>query len=398
MFNRIIPIKKTKSFFLFGARGTGKSTLIRELFLLNAKKDQILTLNLLEAKVEDRYSRDPDLLLRDIQARVRQGMQPEWVFIDEVQKIPKLLDLVHLCIEEYHQKFILTGSSARKLKRGGANLLAGRATAFSLFPLTHLELGDQFNLTHALHYGTLPEIYHCADNEEKRDYLETYALTYLKEEIQLEQIVRKLDPFRRFLEVAAQLNGEILNFKKIGMQIGVSTDTVISYFQILEDTLIGFLLPGFDSSIRKQLTLAPKFYFFDPGVKRALDFTITSELSPSTYGFGKAFEHWVILEIMRLNNYFKKGYRLSYLRTKNQVEVDVVLEKPSMQKSHILIEIKSTKQVLSGDVKQIAAIAKDLKKSEAYCFSLDQQIQQIEGVLCLPWDKGIQRIFSEAIK
>ncbi len=390
MFDRLFKPIKTKSFFLFGARGTGKSTLIQKQFLAGVHDEKIFSINLLESRTEDRYGRDPDTLYRNLASLITQGKKPEWVFIDEVQKLPKLLDLVHLCIEKYGQKFILTGSSARKLKRGGANLLAGRALSHSLFPLTHLELGKAFHLEQALQYGTLPQIFHCESSAEKQEYLETYALTYLKEEIRLEQIVRKIDPFRRFLEVAAQMNGEITHFKKIGNQIGVSTDTVISYFQILEDTLVGFLLPGHDSSVRKQLTLAPKFYFFDTGVKRALDFTLTLELRSGTYAFGKAFEHWVILEIKRLNQYLKKNYRLSYLRTKNQVEVDLVIERPGQPIA--LVEIKSTKQIIPEDVKQVSHMKKSFTKAESFCFSLDPEPQLIDGTQCLPWEQGLRAL------
>src|SRR5690606_7834379 len=225
------------------------------------------------------------------------------VVIDEVQKIPKLLDVVHRKIDESKRagrslRFILTGSSARKLRRGAANLLAGRADVYALFPLTAEELGESFSLEDALAFGTLPSLLDRDTTASKNRYLEAYARTYLKEEIWNEHLVRKLDPFAQLLEIAAQMNGRVLNFASIGRDAGVDTKTVQSYFQILEDTLLGFFLPPYHASERKRETTNPKFYFFDTGVKRALERMLTVPVLPRTYAYGEAFEHWVILEIM----------------------------------------------------------------------------------------------------
>ncbi len=193
------------------------------------------------------------------------------MLLDEIQKVPKLLDEVHRLIEEKTDKiFILTGSSARKLKHGGANLLAGRAFVYHLFTLSCFELKEKFDLEKALHWGTLPKIFSLDGDSEKSEFLRSYADTYLKEEIWNEQVVRKLQPFRRFLEVAAQCNGKIINYANIARDVGVDDKTIKEYFCILEDTMIGFFLEPFRNSFRKRLVEKPKFYFFDTGIVRSL--------------------------------------------------------------------------------------------------------------------------------
>lgn len=260
MYSRLVKLIHKHSFFLFGPRGTGKSTLLKERFPL----ESTLWLDLLDSKIEEELASDPSRLYTIVKG------QPEaitHIVIDEIQKIPKLLDEVHRLIEEKLGKvFILTGSSARKLKRGAANLLAGRAFVYHLFPLSYLELKDSFNLETALHWGSLPKIFLLESSEEREAYLRAYTTTYLKEEIVDEQLIRKLPPFRRFLEVAAQCNGKIVNYANIAKDVGVDEKTIKEYFSILEDTMIGFFLEPFHSSFRKRLVEKPKFYFFDTGV------------------------------------------------------------------------------------------------------------------------------------
>ena len=210
MVKRIVNPSKSNSFFLFGARGTGKSTFIKNQFLKDVTG--VMELDLLDPNLEDMYSRRPMHLYEEIRA---QTIKPDWIFIDEVQKIPKLLDVVHKSIEDLKVKFILTGSSARKLKRGGANLLAGRAFLYSLFPFTEKELADQFNLNEVLQRGSLPQLYSLKNDEDKERYLKAFTLVYLKEEIRTEQIIRNIDPFREFLEIAAQMSGKIINIIKL---------------------------------------------------------------------------------------------------------------------------------------------------------------------------------------
>jgi predicted AAA+ superfamily ATPase len=301
-----------------------------------------------------------------------------------------LLDVVHSAIETHGTRFALTGSSARKLKRDSVNLLAGRAFVDHLFPLTSCELGDAFDLTRALHYGTLPGLLRFTSDEERKAFLRAYALTYLKEEVWAEQFIRKLDPFRRFLAVAAQCNGEILNYSNIARDIGADHKTVASYFEILEDTLLGFLLEPYHESVRKRQRQAPKFFFFDPGVARALSGTLNVELVSSTYGFARTFEHFVLLEIVRLSDYRQKDYRFSYLRTKDGAEVDLIVKRPGSRTA--LVEIKSSDHVDERDIRDLCRFLPDFPGAEAFCLSRDKARKRIGDVLAVPWQEGLEEL------
>ncbi len=383
MFNRLLNFSKNSSLFLFGARGTGKTFLLKEHF----KPPHAVYFDLLSPEQNEIFSLRPQTLIEQLATL---GSETEWIVIDEIQKIPKLLDVVHQQIESSRFKFALSGSSARKLKRGGANLLAGRAFVNHLFPLTARELGEQFSLESALAWGTLPRLSALESSADKREFLRTYAHTYLKEEITAEQVVRRLDPFRRFLIVAAQMSGQIINYSKIAREVGATTPTVQTYFEILDDTLVGFLLEPFHESIRKRQLGKPKFYFFDSGVQRALNNTLTVELKPQTHAFGTAFEHFVINEINRLQSYAKKDYRLSYLRTKNGVEIDLVIERPGLKRA--LVEIKSTARVTEDDVRALQQLGNDVPNSEAFCLSLDPTPKRIGAAACLPWLRGLDEL------
>jgi len=388
MFRRLLKPLKSSSFFLFGARGSGKTTFVLKQFLPPLDATQYFLIDLLDPEQEDRYARSPKLLERLLASKAR---PPRWVVIDEVQRVPRLLDLAHRLIESKSYRFILTGSSARKLRSGAANLLAGRAFLYRMFPLTQAELGSRFELDAALHWGSLPRIFSLKTSAEKKAYLRSYGLTYLKEEIQAEQIVRRLDPFREFPEMAAQTNGAILNASRIARQIGADVKTVQSYFQILEDTWAGFFLPAYHRSVRKSQTSHPKFYLFDTGVKRALERSLDAALAPGTSAYGDAFEHWVVLEFHRLNEYSGKEYRLSYLRTKDGAEVDLVLSKPRSRT--LLIEIKSSARVDELEARKLRRLQADVPGSAALYLSRDEYAQTIEGVRCLPWHQGLADIF-----
>ena len=376
MFPRLLQITRNHSFFLFGARGTGKTTYIRDAF----DPDASLYIDLLDPEIEDAYRRTP----RRLESQVRALPDAvEWVLIDEVQRAPRLLDMVHRLIESTGKRFALTGSSGRKLRRGASNLLAGRAFVYNLYPLTVPELGDSFEIDDVLRWGTLPEIYSLHGNDDREAYLRAYALTYLKEEIVAEQIVRRLDPFRHFLEVAAQSNGMVVNYANIAKDVGADPKTVNSYFSILEDTLVGFLLPAYHRSIRKQQRANPKFYFFDGGVKRSLDRTLQVPLNAGTYEYGKAFEHFVVTQIAHLSRYRYPDWRLSYLRTGSGAEIDLVIERPG--RSEALIEIKSSQRVDERDVRGLARFTGDFTNPTALCVSRDPTRMRIDGVLCVHW-------------
>jgi predicted AAA+ superfamily ATPase len=378
MIHRNIPLSNTHSYFLFGARGTGKTTLLHMLFT----RENALFIDLLDPFEADIFLRNPLELKHRISAL---PSSIEWIIIDEIQKVPRLLDLVHQLIETKRFKFVLTGSSGRKLKRGVSNLLAGRAFVYHLFPFTFKELGDSFDLDQALQWGTMPEIYNLASTEEKSQYLRAYALTYLKEEIVSEQLIRKSHPFRSFLEIAAQSNGKIINFTKIASDIGVDTKTVQSYFSILEDTLIGHFLPSYHRSVRKRQRANPKFYFFDIGVKRALERTLNLGIAEGTYAYGRAFEHFIILEITRMSSYKNNDWQFSYLATKDNAEIDLIIERPGMPV--VLIEIKSSDNIKERDIIGTSRFIKDFPGCEAYYISRDVHEKKIGSVFCFHWEK-----------
>ena len=383
MFKRSIQLPESNSFFLFGPRGTGKSTLIKSIF----KPQKTFYIDLLLYKTENQYARDPDLLYRQI---LTLPATQSTVVIDEIQKLPKLLDVVHKLIEETAKQFVLIGSSARKLKQGSANLLAGRAFERSLHPLTATELGDAFDLAAVLQWGSLPGIYKFTQAHDKSDFLLAYTNTYLKEEVVGEQLIRNLAPFRKFLEVAAQHNGTIINYSNIAQDVGVDPKTVQSYFSILEDTLVGFLLEPYLKSTRKRVHQSPKFYFFDLGVCRALANLLTLEPNSATAYYGNLFEHFVIIEFIRHESYSKKGYRFYYLSDERQ-EVDLIIERPG--KPLAIVEIKSTNQIQARHLNTLVAMKKTFLNAEFFCLSQDANTQDFGGILACPWQEGLKRIF-----
>jgi len=324
MIQRFLNCSKTKSFFLFGGRATGKSSYLEKQWSQSFKKEDLFWVDLLDPEKEKEFNLRPSSLKEQIEALRK---KPKFIIIDEVQKAPKLLDIAHHLIQKKNLKFALTGSSIRKLKQGAANLLAGRAFLYKMFPLTALELKDRFQLEEVLQFGALPEIFHFKLKKDKIRYLKTYIHTYLKEEVIAEQIIRNIQPFRHFLEVAGQCNGTILNHSKIGREAGIDYKSSKRYFEILEDTLLGFQLPAFSTSLRKQQQKSVKFYLFDLGVARALANLMDTKIRPSTYSFGQCFEHFIITEVYRLNEYFETNYKLSYFQSKDGLEIDLILKK-----------------------------------------------------------------------
>ncbi|MCX6131742.1 MAG: AAA family ATPase, partial [Proteobacteria bacterium] len=273
MLPRELKLPKNNSFFLFGPRQVGKTSLVR--MALGSEKQ--LHYDLLKSEEYFRLTARPGLLSEEI-AAARANI--DFVVIDEIQRVPALLDEVHRLIETPEPPiFVLTGSSARKLKRSGSNMLGGRAWNLKLFPLTHRELGEQFKLSRALSLGTLPKIY-LSDDASAHQFLRSYVETYLKEEIEAEALVRSLGVFLRFLSLAAQESGNILNYATLSRDVASSAKTIREYYSILEDTLIGNFLPAFHKSTRKRLASHPKFYLFDTGILRALNRMLTVPLEP----------------------------------------------------------------------------------------------------------------------
>jgi uncharacterized protein len=300
--------------------------------------------------------------------------------------------VIHKLIAEKKFKFALTGSSARRLKQRGTNLLAGRALSESLFPFVYFEIKETFDLLEVMHFGALPEVYLETDKETKKKFLRSYVLNYVKLEVQTEQWVRNLDPFRKFLQVAAQQNGKIVNYSNISSDVGASVATVQSYFEILEDTYFGFYVSAYHSSIRKQQRMAPKFYFFDLGVKRALEKSLDTLFNSSTSAYGEAFEHFIVVEIYRLLNYWKPDFELHYLLTKDGAEIDLIITRPG-QKT-ILMEIKSKTVVDERDCRHLLHFQSDFEDPLLLLASCDLVPKNINCVQALPWVEALKLVFD----
>jgi len=372
-----------RSFFLFGARGTGKSTLLRQTF----PTKEVLWLDLLDPEVEKRFLLRPSLLAEQVE-----GSGAKWVVIDEVQRAPRLLDMVHLIIERSRSvRFALTGSSARKLKRGGANLLAGRASVFRLHPFSFVEYERDFVLDEVLRWGALPLVALESDPREKKRILDAYANTYLKEEIMQEQLVRGIEPFRRFLPVAAQNGGEILNYSKIASEAGIQIKSAQRFYEILEDTLLGFRLEAFHLSVRKQQRRAPKFFLFDLGVQRALEDQLGEGVQPQTGPYGRLFESHVVLEMIRLNDALETGLRLSYLRTKDGAEIDVVVQ--SGRAVVALVEIKSVDRVEERHFRHLVRFSDDFPGARLIVACREERTRKLGRIEILPWQKALRSLF-----
>ena len=345
MMNRLCTLPRTRSCLLLGPRQTGKSTLVRQTLPRRS-----FAVDLLQHDTFLRYSKEPSLYRLEVEAQIRRGVRV--FFVDEIQRIPALLDEIHGLIEAHKVRFILTGSSARKLRRGGANLLAGRASTRRLYPLTVDEQGDSFDLERTLRLGSLPAVV-TGSERDARDLLEGYAETYLREEIQAEALVRNLGGFGRFLDVAASENGGIVNFSAVGRDAALATRTVQEYYQILEDTLIGFRLEPWRSSPRARLVGHPRFYFFDTGVTNALVDRLTGTLDRAWRG--RLFEQWVVLECVRKIEYQRSEARLFYWRTNNGAEVDLLVEVHG--RLRLAVEIKAKRQVSGADLSGLRSFA-----------------------------------------
>ena len=380
-----------KSAFLFGPRGVGK-TVLAQSFLANIQYREHI--DLLSLDTYRRYIAEPGLFRLEIEERLQAVPQKKRlsVFIDEIQKLPELLDEVHYLIEQYKGKvqFLLTGSSARKLKRSGSNLLAGRAWTLKLHPISSQEI--TLNLRKALTIGTLPGIYQESQLSAKRS-LKAYVETYLKEEVMQESLVRNVDHFMRLLDMAGQTNSEPVNFTAIARDCGASVKTVQEYFNILVDTLVVFRIDGYAHSVRKQLRQGPKYYFFDCGVLNAITGELQTELRPSSYRYGKLFETFIVNEVIRNNDYSEADYRFHYWRTNTGMEVDLILSRgPSTPPK--AIEIKSQSSPRESDLKGLMAFAKENKRARLFCLCQTPRKYSVGPVQIWPWEKGIKELMK----
>jgi len=385
MIPRLLKPHDEQSFFLLGPRGTGKTTLLQAAF----HGRRTLQFDLLDQSDFLALSRNPD----EIWARASAlPEKPSWVLIDEVQKLPEILDTVQKLIDREHLQFALTGSSARKLKRAGSNLLAGRAVVYQLYPLTYLELGDRFDLRNHLSWGGLPLVVNAKSDAQRARILRAYAQTYLREEIAQERLVRALGPFQRFLDVAAQMSGQPVNYSAIATDCGISDQTVRDYFSILEDTLVGTMLPAYDRSARKQALLSPKFYFFDSGVERALKNDLQGSLPNDQQLLGRYFEAFLVNQIKSLSAYFERDYKLYHYRTSGGVECDLVIERPG--KKTVALEIKLTEQITQDHLAGLARAGKALPECELVCVSQDPHAKKMDGIRALPWREAIAELMA----
>ena len=325
-----LPEPGTETFFLWGPRQTGKSTLLRQRY------PEAVWIDLLKAEEFRRYATRPELLRQEL---AKSGAR--FVVVDEVQKVPSLLDEAHWLHENAGVHFALCGSSARKLKRGHGNLLGGRALRRELFGLSAHELGTDFDLNRMLNHGTLPRIYASSS---PRPLLNAYVADYLKEEVMAEGLVRHLPPFSEFLNAAALTDTEQVNFTTIGRELGVSRETVRGYFEILGDTLLARMLPPYRKRPKRRLSLADKFYFHDVGVVNFL--ARRGTLEPGSELYGKAFESWVFHELCSYNSYRERFAEFSFWRLSTGVEVDFIVND-----LECTIECKSSTEVQSHHLK-----------------------------------------------
>lgn len=361
-----------KSFFLLGPRATGKTYLIHEQL-----QEHAYVINLLKSDLFFKLSSHPERL---------EGMIDHagktLVVIDEIQLIPGLLNEVHRLIEEKKLTFLLTGSSARALKKKNVNLLAGRAWQANLYVLTSQEI-DDFDLNRYLHIGGLPAIYSSAYPEEE---LDAYVNMYLKEEIQAESLIRKIPAFTRFLKLSAITSGQMLNFSNIASDAGISVSTIREYYHILEDTLLGFMLPAWTKSVKRKPIVTPKFYYFDIGVRNTL--AGVKHIAEHSEAYGAAFEHFIALELRAYLSYSRIKKSLNYWRSKNGQEVDFMIG------DELAIEVKSTTNVNKRHLKGLLALKEEQIVSHHILVSHDEVCHTIDGIELLHWKIFLKRLWE----
>ena len=377
-----LPAKPKYSYFLWGPRQVGKSSLLKKYY------QDSLFINLLKSDEYIKYLNKPWLLREEIEGQLTiKTLSPKLpIVIDEVQRVPLLLDEVHYLIEEHNLKFVLCGSSARKVKQGHANLLGGRALKYELYGLTAKELGSEFNLNKILNRGYLPRHY-LDDN-----YLElinAYIANYLEEEISAKAMVRNIPIFSEFLRVAAMMDTEIINYSNIARDCGVSMPTIKQYVQILEDTLIASLLPSYTKRPKRRVIQAAKLYSFDVGLVNHL--AQRGVLQTKTDLFGKAFENWIYHELCSFNAYHKQNWKLSYWRLTTGVEVDFVINQ--MQ---VVIETKAKEQITDKDLKGLREIIKDHPDiNKRYLVSMSKDVRKTQdGIIIIPYSEFIKLLWS----
>jgi len=364
------------SLFLWGARQTGKSTLLETLF------PNVRRYDLLKSEEFERLFRNPALLREELENADSRDL----VIIDEVQKIPQLLDEVHWLMSNRNIRFVLCGSSARKLIRCGANLLGGRALRSVMYPLVSAEIPD-FDLLKAIHNGMLPRHY-TTQNPKRR--MQSYIGDYLNEEIRAEALSRNLLSFTRFMEIAAQCSGEMIVYNNIAQDCGISANTVKEYFLILEQTMIGYLIPGFSATTKRRAIAAPKFYYFDVGIVNYL--LQRKQMTQGTEAFGHAFEHLIIQEIIAYLGYHFSDEKLTYWRTSGGYEVDCIIGN-----GRIAIEIKSCDEVKSRHTKGLKAFQEEYPEVRLMVVSMDKYKRIMGDVEIFPATEFLSELWKGKI-
>ncbi len=389
MFKRYLKIETPpgQSVFLWGARQTGKSSYLKKTF----KKS--LYYDLLNTDTTIRFTQAPYLFREEILAASKK-QQALPVILDEIQKIPELLNEVHWLIENAHIQFILCGSSARKLKTQSTNLLGGRAWPLYFYPLIHSEIPN-FDLQRALSHGLIPKHY-LSKPEDIQDYFRAYVNIYLHDEIRNEGLVRHLGNFSRFLEIAGMSNGEMLNFSNLSRDCGINRQSIQGYYQILVDTLLGYFVEPYSKKVKRDLiTAMPKFYLFDVGIANYLAQQDVSSLKGTV--MGKAFEHYIFMELIAYQGLSRKPFKIRYWRTKTGLEVDFILGNAA-----VAIEVKSSTQVHQADLKGLIAFSEEYPKTQALVISQDirpriLQINESLSISILPWAIFLKKLWKGEI-
>jgi predicted AAA+ superfamily ATPase len=366
---------REKSVFLFGPRQTGKTHLLRDLFPASPRYD------LLRAAEFLRLTQAPHIIREELSAR-RDSLAGVPIVIDEIQKLPILLDEVHAMIEDFGLTFVLTGSSSRKLKRGGANLLGGRARTRHLFPLVYPEI-PHYDVVRACNFGTIPSMY---TSSEPIEDLKSYCGNYLKEEIQQEGQVRRIENFSRFLEVAGLVNGELLNLETLANDVGVSAPTLREYLSILEDTLIGSLLRPYKKTVHRKGVSSAKFYFFDVGVSNVL--AKRGLVEKKSELFGKAFEQLIHNELRAYLSYSHDDRPLSFWQDRNRHEVDFLIG------DDVGIEVKASSQVSGKHLKGLRMLSEEVALKHKVVVSLDPAPRMVDGIEVLPHAEFMARLWG----
>ncbi len=369
MYSRLLSISRERSIFLFGPRGTGKTTWVKQTY------PNALYFDLLETDVYKRFLARPERLEQYIKKDF-----DDYVVIDEIQRVPELLNEIHRLIENKRIKFILTGSSSRKLRKGGYNLLAGRALLYYMHPLTAMEMGKDFRWENALVHGMLPR----AQESDFQDYLQSYVRVYLDQEIQQEGLTRRLDDFGRFLEVASFSQGQVLNTSNVARESEIQRMTVKGYFQILQDLLIGRMLPPFTKRAKRRLASHPKFYYFDSGVFRAIR-PMGPYDKPQELG-GVCLETLIYQQISSVNDLLKLGYELYYFRTASGVEVDFVLYG---KRGIVGVEVKLGNHFDDTMIRGLKNFARDYPEAKLYLLYTGKNKMYTDGVTVLPVQEAL---------